>query len=194
MPASRAEVRVEVEGLVEAVFVREGEEVRTGQPIARVSARVHNKKPAGDPGAPEKDPGGAQPPRSGTQAEVVEAALADVQTAAVQSGWSSVKAERVARMYTDSLVAQRDYENALGSAMSTRSDLTRRSRPGAGGERRAAGAHPCQEGGDGGSQVLVDDYQADVDDTTLSSPIDGRVVTPRSRSSSAPTCSRGSVT
>lgn len=180
LPAGRAEVRVEVEGLVEAVFVREGEEVRTGQPIARVSARVHNKNLQATVARLRKIQEELSLLEAARKPEVVEAALADVETAAVQSGWSSAKAERVTRMYTDSLVAQRDYENALwqrdvdegrlGEAKAGLALVESDVRPALIRAKRAEME---------GLQVLVDNYQADVDQTTLTSPIDGRIVTPR---------------
>src|SRR5260221_5109253 len=43
LPVKRAEVRSEVEGLVEAVLVREGEMVKAGQTIARIAVRTHVK-------------------------------------------------------------------------------------------------------------------------------------------------------
>src|SRR6266699_6431034 len=43
LPASRVEVRSEVEGLVDKVLVHEGEWVTAGQPIARLSGRTQEK-------------------------------------------------------------------------------------------------------------------------------------------------------
>jgi len=180
LPASRAEVRVEVEGLIEAVFVREGEEVKAGQPIARVSARVHDKNLQATLARLRKIQDELSLLEATRKPELVEAALADVRTAAVQLGWSSAKADRVTRMYSDSLVAQKDYENALWQRDVDEKKLEEAKADLAlvGSEVRPALVRAKRAEMEG-LQVLVDNYQADVDETTLLSPIDGRVVTPR---------------
>jgi len=179
LPLRRVELRSEVEGLVEKVFVHEGEWVNKGQPIASLSSRSHEKNLKA--AQAKLDEAGAQLQllRAGAKPEEIERAKADVATAETSLAWSGPRAERFEQLHAQSLASDQDYENALRQRDIDTAMLE---------EAKAnlklvlSGARREQiqavEAEIRSLQALVDNFRTDVERTALRSPISGRIVTP----------------
>jgi putative peptide zinc metalloprotease protein len=180
LPAQRVEVRSEVEGLVESVLVKEGQWVTRGAPIARISARTHQKNLKASQAKLDEAKAELQLLKAGPKREEIERARADVRTAETSLAWSGPRAERFAQLYAQKLVSEQEHENALRQRDVDRAMLD---------EAKAnlkyvtSGARPEQikavQAEIRSLQALVDNYRTDVQRTTLKSPIAGWVVTPR---------------
>jgi putative peptide zinc metalloprotease protein len=180
LPAQRVEVRAEVEGLVESVLVKEGQWVTRGAPIARISARTHQKNLKAAQAKLDEAKAELQLLKAGPKREEIERARADVRTAETSLAWSGPRAERFAQLYAQKLVSEQEHENALRQRDVDRAMLD---------EAKAnlkyvtSGARPEQikavQAEIRSLQALVDNYRTDVQRTTLKSPIAGWVVTPR---------------
>jgi len=180
LPAQRAVLRAEVEGMVEEIFVREGDRVAVGQPIARLAARAHEKNLASARAQMEAARADLERLIAGARPERIERARADMNTAAVRLEWSRRRALRYDTLLAESIVsrqthedaqAQRDYDAALLEEARAALALV------------GSGARPeairAKEAEIAGLQALVDDFAADIARSTLVSPIAGRIVTPR---------------
>ncbi|HKQ98115.1 MAG TPA: HlyD family efflux transporter periplasmic adaptor subunit [Candidatus Polarisedimenticolia bacterium] len=180
LPARRAEIRTEVEGVIEEVLVREGEQVAAGQPIARLGTRNHSRNLAAAKARLEGARARLSLVERGPRPEQVASAESKVASAAVEANWAAERAGRIERLHKDSLVSDQDYESALAAREYAAAELdeskatlvlaTSRARPDA---IRALRAEVDS------LQTLVDDFETDVQRTTLTSPIAGRIVTPR---------------
>lgn len=180
LPMKRAEVRSEVEGLVEAILVREGDMVKSGQPIARIAGRSHEKNLKATIARLEEQKAQLALLQAGAKPEEVERALADVRTAGTSLAWSGPRADRYAKLFEQKLISDQDLENAQRQKDL---DQARLEEAKANLELVRSGARPEQVDSVKAEirslQALVDNYQVDVERTTIVSPIDGRVVTPR---------------
>ncbi|HKQ98021.1 MAG TPA: efflux RND transporter periplasmic adaptor subunit [Candidatus Polarisedimenticolia bacterium] len=180
LPMKRAEVRSEVEGLVEAILVREGETVKAGQPIARIASRAHEKNLKATIARLEEQKAQLALLQAGAKPEEVERALADMRTAGTSLAWSGPRADRYAKLFEQKLISDQDLENAQRQKDL---DQARLDEAKANLELVRSGARPEQidsvKAEIRSLQALVDNYEVDVERTTLTSPIDGRVVTPR---------------
>ncbi len=180
LPASRVEVRSEVEGVVDKVLVHEGEWVTAGQPIARLSGRAQEKNLKASQAKLEEAGAQLDLLKAGPKPEEIERARADVSTAETSLAWSGPRAERYAVLHRQNLVSDQDYENAVRQRDIDTAMLE---------EARASlrlvqsGARPEQvqsiEAEIRSLQALVDNYRLDVESATLRSPIAGWIVTPR---------------
>jgi len=180
LPASRAELRSEVEGLVEEVLVREGQWVDKGQPIARLAQRVHEKNLKAAEAQLEEIHAQLALLHKGAKPEEIERAESAVRTAETSLAWSRSRADRYAKLSREELVSQQEYDNALrqrdldtAKLAEAKADL-QLVRSGARREQIDAMEAEARS-----LQALVDNYRTDVEHTTMSAPIAGRVVTPR---------------
>ena len=180
LPASRVEVRSEVEGLVDTVLVHEGQRVKPGQPIARLSGRTQEKNLKASQAKLEEARAQLQLLKAGPKPEEIERARADVSTAETSLAWSGPRAERYAELRRQNLVSDQDFENAarqrdIDTAMLEEAKANLR--------LVRSGARPEQvesiEAEIRSLQALVDNYAMDVESATLRSPIAGWIVTPR---------------
>jgi putative peptide zinc metalloprotease protein len=180
LPAKRAEVRSEVEGLVDKVLVREGQWVEQGQAIATISPRTHQKNLKAAQAKLDEAKAELQLLKAGPKREEVERAKADVRTAETSLAWSGPRADRFAKLYSQKLVSDQEYENALRQRDIDKAMLNEAK---ANLKFVASGARPEQlkavEAEIRSLQALVDNYRTDVQRTTLKSPIAGFVITPR---------------
>ncbi len=180
LPIKRAEVRSEVEGLVEAIFVKEGELVKAGQPIARIAGRAHEKNLKATIARLEEQKAQLALLQAGAKPEEIERALADMRTAGTSLAWSGPRADRYAKLFEQKLISDQDLENAQRQRDL---DQARLDEAKANLELVRSGARPEQidsvKAEIRSLQALVDNYEVDVQRTSLTSPIDGRVVTPR---------------
>jgi multidrug resistance efflux pump len=179
LPSHRAEIRTEVEGVIEEVMVREGEQVAAGQPVARLGSRNHARNLAAAKARLEGARARLELVERGPRPEQVASAESKVASAVVEATWAAERARRYEGLYNESLIAAQDYESALAAREYAAAQLdeskatlllaTSQARPDA---LRALRAEVDS------LQTLVDDFQTDVLRTTLTSPIAGRIVTP----------------
>lgn len=180
LPARRAEIRAEIDGVIEEILVREGDQVAPGQPIARIAPRHHARNLAAAKARLEGARARLDLVRRGPRPEQVAAAEAKVASAVVEATWAADRAQRFEGLYKDSLVAAQDYETAMAArevaaaqldeAKATLLLATSQARP---------DAIRALEAEIDALQTLVDDFETDMARTTLVSPIAGRIVTPR---------------
>lgn len=180
LPSHRVEVRSELEGLVEEVLVREGQWVEAGAPLARLVKRVHEKNHKAAVAQMEERRAQLDLLRRGAKPEEVERAESAVQTARTSLSWSKPRADRFTQLYRDKMVSQQEYESAL---MQRDIDSAELEEALADLKLVKSGSRPEQiaamEAEIASLQALVDNYRIDLDRTELTSPIAGRVVTPR---------------
>lgn len=180
LPIKRAEVRSEVEGLVEAILVKEGDLVKAGQPIARIASRAHEKNLKATIARLEEQKAQLALLQAGAKPEEIERALADVRTAGTSLAWSGPRADRYAKLFEQKLISDQDLENAQRQKDLDQARLDEAKanldlvRSGARSEQVDSVKAEIRS-----LQALVDNYEVDVQRTSLTSPIDGRVVTPR---------------
>jgi multidrug resistance efflux pump len=180
LPARRVEVHSEIEGVIEAVLVREGQAVTAGQPIARVAIR----SPETDLQTAVARLQGAQADlallEAGAKPEEIERALTEVQTARIRVASSRATATRYIQMFAEGMVSQQAYENVLNQRDMAIAGLDEAE---ADLEVVRSGARPEQiqakKAEIASLQAVVDNDTVDVERTVLVSPIAGRVVTPR---------------
>ena len=180
LPASRVEVRSEVEGLVDKVLVHEGELVKAGQPIARLSGRTQERNLKSSQAKLEEARAQLQLLKAGAKPEEIERARADVSTAETSLAWSGPRAERYAELHRQSLVSDQDYENAVrqrdvDTAMLEEAKANL-SLVQSGARREQVQALEAEIRS---LQALADNSRMDVESATLRSPIAGWIVTPR---------------
>jgi len=180
LPNRRAEVRSDIESVVEKVLVREGEWVEAGAPIATLSVRTHQRDYDAARGDLERAQAELALVKQGARPEEIARVRAAVSKAETSVAWSRPRAERFTRLFQDGIISRNDYEVALrqrdvdmAKLKGTLADLDL-VESGPRGEQIQA-----REAEVRGLQAVVDDYAADVARTTLASPIAGRVVTPR---------------
>ena len=180
LPARRAVVRAEVEGMVDEVFVREGDLVAAGQPIAHLDTRVHEKDLAAASAQLAAARAELEDLKAGARPEQVQRARADLRTAGVRLEWSRRTAARTDSLLAENLVSRQIHEDAQAQSDHDAALLD---------EARArlvlvdSGTRPevirAMEAKIAGLRAQVDDFAADVAQSTLVSPIAGRIVTPR---------------
>jgi membrane fusion protein YbhG len=180
LPVERREVRAEVEGLVEAILVREGEWVKAGQPIARIASRTHEKNLSSTQARLEEARAQLARLEAGPKEETIARALAAVRTAQASVAWSGPRARRYTELQRQKLVSDQEVEKALRQrdldqakleeAQANLEVLRRSVRP------KQADALRAEIGR---LEALTENYRVDVERTDLTSPIDGQIVTPR---------------
>ena len=180
LPARRAEIRTEVEGVIEEVLVREGELVAAGQPVARLGTRHHARNLAAARARLEAAVARLEMVTRGPRPEQVASAEAKVASAAVEANWAAERARRYEGLYKDSLLAAQDYESALAAREYAAAELdeAKATLVLASSTARPDALRALQAEVDS-LRTLVEDFETDVVRTTLVSPIAGRIVTPR---------------
>jgi putative peptide zinc metalloprotease protein len=180
LPMTRVEVRTELEGLVEAVLVHEGEWVEAGQPIARLSLRVHERNLEAAQGQLDEARAQLLLLEAGPTAEEVESAETAVRTAQTAAAWSRARADRYVQLRKDHLVSDQDFENALRQrdvdAQALEEARANLNLVSSGARKEQLEALRAQVKS---LQAVADNYKTDVAHTTVTSPISGHIVTPR---------------
>jgi multidrug efflux pump subunit AcrA (membrane-fusion protein) len=193
LPVQQTEVHTQVEGEVVKVMIMEGDLVKIGQPIAMIDPREYERNYA----ATAEQLAAAQAKLdlalAGPKVESVATAQSELQKAnqqveqaRVKSASSATRAKRYDKAFADHLVAAQDYENVLAAADNDRQalevalkeqivaqaqlDLTRSgTRP----EELDALKAEVQT-----LQAMWSDLRKQIELTTLTSPVAGRVITP----------------
>ncbi|HEU4402205.1 MAG TPA: PqqD family peptide modification chaperone [Candidatus Polarisedimenticolia bacterium] len=180
LPARRVDVRTEVEGIVAEVMVREGDWVEAGQPLARLEPREQEKNLKAAQGRLDESRARLRLLEAGPRPEEIERAGAAVRVAEAGLDWSRPTAERYTALYMQRLVSEQEYENAL-----RRRDTDAQHLEEARAELRlvSSGARPEEidelRGEIKSFEALVRNDLVDVARSLLTSPIAGRVATPR---------------
>ena len=193
LPVQQTEVHTQVEGEVIKVMIREGDLVKVGQPIAMIDPREYQRNYE----ATSEQLAAAQAKLAlalaGPKVESVATAESELQKAnqqveqaRVKSESSTARAKRYDKAYADHLVAEQDYENVIAAADNDRQalevalkeqivaqaqlDLTKSgTRP----EEIDALRAEVQT-----LQAMWNDLRKQIELTTLTSPVAGRVITP----------------
>ena len=180
LPERRHEIRTQLDGLIEEVFVGEGTRVTAKQPIARL------RQP--DPGTGlemararlRETEAQIRLLRTGARDEAIELAETAVRKAEGKVGWSGPRATRYTDLYAEKLVTPQEYDNAQWLSVQDTSELSEAKAqlalvksPGRAEQIQALEARAYRY------EAQITDYLEQVRLTTLRSPVDGVVVTPR---------------
>jgi multidrug resistance efflux pump len=180
LPAERLDVRAEIEGLVEEILVREGEEVVAGQPVATVSKRLYERNLRATEAQVQEKRAQLALVQAGKKPEEIAAATQAVETARTQYRWTLARAQRYTLLFKDKMISEQENENAQRQKEVDAEQL-----------EQAVANLKVVESGARSEQIqameaeiesltaLVQSYRADIEKTVLRSPIDGRVITPR---------------
>ncbi len=179
LPGRRHEVRTQIEGMIERVFVREGDGVEAGQPIARLRqpdpatglemarARLRETRAA------------IRLLLAGAKAEAVERAAASVREAETKLSWSDPRATRYAELHEQKLLSRQELDDAQWIRDGDWSELE---------EARAQLALVASEARAEQIEALeararkyeaqIEDYETQIALSELTSPASGRILTP----------------
>ncbi len=180
LPAQRLDVRSELEGLVETIFVTEGEWVEAGQPIASLVKRTAERNLRATEAQLQEKEAMLRLLQAGPKSEEIEKAEKELQTARTSLAWSAPRAERFLELFDQKMISQQEYENALRQR-----DVDQRRLEEAEAELKLvkSGARPEEieavQAEIDSLRALVENFRTDVERTVLTSPIEGRIVTPR---------------
>ncbi len=180
LPVQSREVRVELEGMVEEVFVDEGQLVEAQQPLARMVKRVQQRNVDAATGQLDQKRAELQLLLAGPKPEEVDQASKAVEVAEAQLEWSRPRAERFKDLSRQELVSQQELETAIQTR-----DIHARELEEAKAHLRLvqSGARPeavaALEAQVRSLEAILHNYGEDLERTVLVSPIRGRVTTPR---------------
>ncbi len=180
LPAERFQIRTEVEGMIDEVLVQEGQWVQPGDPVLRLIEREYEARAVSAMSRLEEAQAKLNLLKKGATPEEIQTAQAAVETATAQLVWSQARAERFQDLYEEELISVQEWENAKQAAVVDERELD---------EARAFLAFTRQDAQEeavaamqaevNSLQAIVENVRGDVDRTTVSSPIAGRIVTPR---------------
>lgn len=180
LAGDRFEIRAEVEGRVEEIFVEEGQWIEQGQPVVRLVDRVYERNLQASTAQLEGAKARMRLLLAGSTSEEVVKATKEVETAMAKYAWSRHRAERYMNLFKEGVISEQDAENAQHvnaidlkelEEKQAQLDIVRRTARQESIETLEAEIRTLE--------VVVDGYQQDVDEALLLSPISGRVVTPR---------------
>jgi multidrug resistance efflux pump len=180
LPAESYKIRTEVEGMIDEVLVHEGQWVEAGDPVLRLIERKYETRVLSALSQLDEAQAKLNLLKKGATPEEIRTAQAAVETAAAQLAWSHARAERFRDLYEEELISAQEWENARQAAVVDERELD---------EAKAFLALTQEEAQEeavaalqaevNSLQAIVDNYRGDVERTTVSTPISGRIVTPR---------------
>jgi putative peptide zinc metalloprotease protein len=180
LPAARYEIRTEVEGMVDEVLVREGQWVQAGDPVLRLIERDYETRALSAMSRLDEAQAKLDLLKKGATPEEIRTAQAAVETAAAQAAWSQARAERFRGLYDRELISAQEWENAQQAAVVDERELEEAKAFLAltqqGAQEEAVAALQAEVDS---LQAVVDIVSSNVERTTVSTPIEGRIVTPR---------------
>jgi multidrug resistance efflux pump len=180
LPAERFQIRTEIEGMIEDVLVQEGQWVDAGDPVLRLIEREYESRVVSALAQLDEAQAKLDLLKKGATPEEIRTAQAEVDTAAAQLAWSQARAERFRELYEEELISAQEWENARQAAVVDERELDEAkaylelTQQGAQDEAVAAMQAEVNS-----LQAIVDNFRGDVERTTVSTPIAGRIVTPR---------------
>ena len=180
LPATSYEIRTEVEGMIDEVLVLEGQWVQAGDPVLRLIEREYETRALSAMARLDEAQAKLDLLKKGATPEEIRTAQAAVDTAAAQLAWSRGRAERFRGLYEEELISAQEWENAEQAAVVDERELDEKKAFLAltqeGAQEEAIAAFQAEVNS---LLAIVDDYRGDVERTTVSTPIAGRIVTPR---------------
>ncbi len=180
LPAESFQIRTEIEGMIEEVFVQEGQWIEAGDPVLRLIEREYETRAVSALAQLDEAQAKLDLLIKGATPEEIRTAQTAVETAAAQLAWSQGRAERFRELYEEELISAQEWENATQAAVVDERQLEEEKAFLAltqeGAQEEAVAAFQAEVNS---LQAIVDDYRGDVERTTVSSPIGGRIVTPR---------------
>lgn len=180
LPAERFQIRTEIEGMIEEVLVREGQWVEAGDPVLRLIEREYESRALSALAKLEEAQAKLDLIKKGATPEEIRTAQTRVETATAQLAWSQNRAERFRGLHEKALISEQEWENAkLAAVIDEREldeaiadlELTQQ-------EAREEAVAALQAEVNS-LQAIVGNLRGDVERTTVSTPITGRIVTPR---------------
>jgi len=180
LPATRYQIRTEVEGMIDEVLVQEGQWVQAGDPVLRLIEREYETRWLIAMAQLDEAQAKLDLLKKGATVEEIRTAQAAVETAAAELAWSQARAERFRELYEEELISAQEWENATQAAVIDERQLDEAraflALTQEGAQEEAVAAFQAEVNS---LQAIVDNYVGDVARTTVSSPIAGRIVTPR---------------
>ena len=180
LPATSYEIRTEVEGMIDEVLVQEGQWVQAGDPVLRLIEREHQTRALSAMAQLDEAQAKLDLLKKGATPEEIRTAQAAVETAAAQLAWSRGRADRFRGLYEEELISAQDWENAEQAAVVDERQLEEEKAflalTKVGAQEEAVAALQAEVNS---LLAIVDNYLGDVERTTVSTPIEGRIVTPR---------------
>lgn len=177
LPRAQADVRALVAGDIREVLVTEGDAVKAGQVIVRLSDASYAAKVASDEAALASLKADAALAGKGGKPEEVQVAKQAVATAKTKAEFSRINAERLKQAYQRKAVTSQEYDRARGQAevdaqllREAQQQLKLVSSPAAS-DRIASLEADIQR-----AEVQLKFSRQQLADTQVSSPIDGRIV------------------
>lgn len=179
LPQNQLGVRTQVASEVKSVLVGEGQWVTKGQPLALLLGRDQRRKVEEIRAAIDEAEAKLELLRKGPTKEEIARAEQEMKTAATSLEYSTVEAERSERMYRKKALSEKDYEYALKTRDldAEKLELARKNlelvKSGFRDEEIKAVEAEIRR-----LNVQLSYAEEDVNLTTLTSPMEGRVITP----------------
>jgi multidrug resistance efflux pump len=179
LPVNQIGIRAQVSGEIDTVFVSEGQWVKKNDPIAKLNGRDQKKRVEAIKAALDETQARLELLQAGPKPEAIDRAEQEVKAAAKSLEYSKIDAERARKMFKDKAISEKDYDNALRKRDLDRERLVLAEKnlelvkSGAREEEiRAVGAEIQR------LRVESSHAEEELELTTLTSPADGRIITP----------------
>jgi len=180
LPTTSFQIRTEIEGMIEEVLVLEGQWIEAGDPVLRLIEREYESRALSALAQLDQAQAKLDLLKKGATPEEIRTAQTQVETAAAQLAWSQSRAERYRGLHEKELISDQEWENAkLAAVVDEREfdeaiadlELTQQEA-----QEEAVAALQAEVNS---LQAIVNNFLGDVERTTVSTPIAGRIVTPR---------------
>ena len=123
LPVENSDVRASVDGVVDKIYVHEGDYVREGQPIAQL-ADIDTRAALEKTEAQLAEAGAKLKMQvAGPTANEIEVAKANVTKAEDNLKYSQIKLAMVKRVFDENLISRKEYEDAAALESAARNDL-----------------------------------------------------------------------
>ncbi|HSO23514.1 MAG TPA: efflux RND transporter periplasmic adaptor subunit [Chondromyces sp.] len=180
VPQQVIEIRSELEGLVGEVFVREGDWVERGAPVAALVTHVQERNLRAAEARMDELLARRSALLAGTRPEEIHRARTALLTAEARLAWSSARADRYESLFNQGVVGLQEHENAIQVRRINESELE---------EARSyleillrgtrAETLEAVEAEIRSQEAILEYFRGDVERAVLVSPIAGFVTTPR---------------
>ncbi len=179
VPENQLGIRAQVAGEIKEVFVSEGELVTKGQPIAVMVGREQQKQVDEVQASLDEVHARLELLREGAKTEEIQKAEQEVTTAAKSLEYSSMQADRSEGMFKNKAISEQEYENVLKQRDLDKEQLELAKKNlelvKSGARDEAIKALEAEERR---LQVVFENAKEELRLTTITSPADGRIITP----------------
>jgi putative peptide zinc metalloprotease protein len=111
LPAQNADVRAEVDGIIQQIYVEEGTTVRKGDPIARLSDRDYRSEASKTRAEIEEKEAVLRMVQAGPRAEEIQLARTSVEKAEERLVYAKTQLERLEPLYGEKVVSVKELED-----------------------------------------------------------------------------------